>query len=239
MKRTFLTLGLIWIVLETGAQREEFMESGLAMTTRVYQNLIGSATCFISGVPVSDPAIQLNSGDQLELHFDALGSSYHDYTFFAVHCDANWNPTDLEANEYIQGFNTLNISDFDDSFNTRVPYVHYRAYFPCDLMKPRYSGNYLLVVTPEDEGGNPVLTQRVVVYEQICPLTLEAKLSSTVSHRYSHQEVDARLGTRDYQIFNASEDLHVTILQNFEWSTAKTNIQPQFIKSDEITFDLY
>lgn len=239
MKNAGLAIAAFSLCAGLCAQRQAFIEAGYSMENKTYGASIGTVNCYVSGAPMSDPAIQLNGGDWLELHFDLLGPEYLDYTLVPIHCDAAWHPTDLEANEYIQGFTEMNITDFEDSFNTRVPYVHYTINFPNDLMKPRISGNYLLAVVHEGDGQQPVLTRRVVVYEQVCPLHVEAKLSSTVSNRYTHQEADARLNTMDFQLFNPSRDLHVTLLQNFDWQTARTGLRPQFIKTDEITFDLY
>ncbi len=178
MKNAGLAVVASLLCAALSAQRQAFIEAGYLMENKTYGESIGTVNCYVSGAPMSDPAIQLNSGDWLELHFDLLGPEYLDYTLVPFHCDAAWHPTDLEANEYIQGFTELNITDFEDSFNTRVPYVHYTVNFPNDLMKPRISGNYLLAVVHEGDGQQAVLTRRVVVYEQVCPLHLEAKLSS-------------------------------------------------------------
>ena len=45
------------------------------------------------------PVIKLNSTDQLRLVFDQLGAQNEFYNYGFVHCDANWNPSNMSSSE--------------------------------------------------------------------------------------------------------------------------------------------
>ena len=90
------------------------------------------------------PIIELNSSDQLELHFDDLSDEVKNYSYTIEHCDADWMPSNLAVDEFIDGFNHQPILDYSLSFNTHMNYVHYHVVLPNEDMGIKLSGNYVL-----------------------------------------------------------------------------------------------
>ncbi|MBK9638659.1 MAG: DUF5103 domain-containing protein [Bacteroidetes bacterium] len=97
---------------------------------------------------MSDPVIRLGSGETLLLQFDLLDNEIEDYSYRIIHCDPDWKSSELSENEFLDGFNTDQISNYKHSLNTLEDYWHYQLLFPNAQMKPLISGNYLMVVFP-------------------------------------------------------------------------------------------
>ncbi|MDZ4824309.1 MAG: DUF5103 domain-containing protein [Flavobacteriales bacterium] len=236
----FLVVVVAFAASNSFGQDDDYARTqSLAYDNAVYREDIRSVQCFLEEARLSYPVIMLGSGTSVQLHFDQMAEDFSDFTFYAIHCDAQWKPTDLESNEYIEGFPQQDITEFESSFNTRNAYVHYSLEFPNDMMRIRLSGNYLLVVFEDGDINNLVLSRRIVVYEERVTLGGQVKNSSTIAHRFTHHEIDFSLQHESFSIMDAHRDLHVVLLQNLDWSTARNNIQPQFIKNNEITYDLY
>ncbi|MDB0055446.1 DUF5103 domain-containing protein, partial [Bacteroidia bacterium] len=92
------------------------------------------------------PVISLNSGDRLKLSFDlfSTNSEFFNYTF--VHCNRNWEASDLQQMEYISGNLMGEITSISFSTNTYQKYTHYALNFPTTGMGLTKSGNYILKV---------------------------------------------------------------------------------------------
>jgi hypothetical protein len=58
------------------------------------------------------PMISLNSGDQLQLTFDVLNPTNEFLQFTMIHCNSNWEPSNMTQNEYLSGNYQGNITDF-------------------------------------------------------------------------------------------------------------------------------
>lgn len=204
---------------------------------KIYRDNIKSVQLHPKDAPVSPPYVELGTGTSLLLSFDDLDADFKTYTYTIVHCTANWLESDLFESDFIEGFLEMNISDFNSSFNTAVPYTHYEVEFPSLDMAPRLSGNYILYVFEDNDRERPVLTRRFVVYEQLVRFRSRVKESSTISERRFMQEVDFDIVHPNYPIQNPYSDLNVAILQNNRWDNAITDLQPMYVKNNELTYD--
>ena len=70
-----------------------------------YLDYIASGKFHHRGLPVSMPIIDLGSSGKLDLSFDDLEGGEKDFNYRIIHCDKNWNPSNLDEYDYIEGFN--------------------------------------------------------------------------------------------------------------------------------------
>ncbi|MDX5320172.1 MAG: DUF5103 domain-containing protein [Bacteroidota bacterium] len=154
MKNLFIAL----LLLVTSARL--LAEKELQYTNYIYEPQIHTVLLYKPGTNVPVPVINLNTNDQLQLSFDELASENDYYHFTFIHCDANWNPSNLRPMEYLIGNNFDYINDFKFSTNTYQKYVHYNVNFPGPDMRPKYSGNYLLKVYRNFDENDVVITRR-------------------------------------------------------------------------------
>jgi len=186
----------------------------------------------------SYPAISLNDpSDILFISFDDLGEEEEDYYYELIHCTRDWKISDLQSSEYLRGFNQLMINNVDNSFNTAIPYRRYDFELPNDMMTPVISGNYLLRIFPENSPETPIITSRIIVYEEIIRYRSTVKESSVIRERTTSHEIDFDVVFNGYDIPRPYEDLHNTLLQNFNWHNAIDDLEPVFVMNSEVSYD--
>lgn len=177
-----------------------------------------------------------NMREQLLLQFDILADEapYLYYTF--IHCDNHWQPSDLQKNDYINGFFQDEIDNYTFSLNTMISYVHYELLFPTDEMMPKLSGNYLLVVTGEDP-NDVYFTRRFYIVEE------SANISVTIPRYPSNLQLGANKQQIELEIsypnmFNTRADQYsnVTIQQNGRWDNAIFGIKPSFVYPEKLSY---
>ena len=90
-----------------------------------YSENIKSVFFFKKGLEQSLPIIELSSDEKLQLMFDDLDNKLKNLYYTIIHCDSEWEPSNLSAAEYISGFNESQIKDYFYSFNTNYDYITY------------------------------------------------------------------------------------------------------------------
>ncbi len=197
----------------------------------VYQSNIKTISLHRHNEALSIPIIPLNGGIQLALSFDELGDENDNYSYTLIHCTANWEASDIDPFDYIDGFTRYDISDYEYSVNTTQTYTHYRLLFPNNEMRLTKSGNYLLKVYRNDDEEALVLTRRFMVYEN--KLLIESRLMSANAHNFTrtHHRIDFSIGYNGMPIVNPLAELQVIILQNGRWDNALRDIEPTFLKN--------
>lgn len=183
------------------------------------------------------PVIQLNKG-VLYFSFDDLTDHQVEYTYRVIHCDRNWQPTELPVDEYVDGFDYQEIRNAEFSRNTYVDYVHYELEIPNRRYRWLISGNYLLVVYEGDQNnGIPVITRRFMVAEQNVDVGIKIKRPLKVSKLNTHQEFDFFINYEDFNISSPLQEIYATVLQNGRWSSAISNLTANYISNNTLQFN--
>lgn len=216
---------------------EEAQEPVLQFRDHIYKENIHTVQLYGADDQLSFPVIFLGDNKQLELHFDELNGSLQTYSYKFVHCNANWEPSDLIAQEYISGFMNGFIEEFDYSFNTFFPYIHYELSFPNQEIKFTKSGNYLLKVYANNNEEDLVLTSRFYVVEKRISIKTNVQMATLARHRDYKQEVDFTIQHPTYAIQDPYRDLKVVVSQNRRWDNAVTDLKPLFIRSSELVYN--
>ncbi len=203
----------------------------------IHKNNIKTVLFNQKGFDLSDPLMRLNSGDRLILRFDDLDADYKNYYYTIIHCNADWEPSELRQHEYIEGFYEDQIRDYRRSVNTRVPYTHYYLEFPGPNLRPSKSGNYILKVYLDGDPANIVFTRRFSVFEQRVTIDGSVTQANLVRYRDRKQQVAFNINTGSYSISNPFRDLSVVIRQNGRWDNAITGLDPRTILGNVLVYD--
>ncbi|WP_047788322.1 DUF5103 domain-containing protein [Tenacibaculum mesophilum] len=179
------------------------------------------------------PIVRL--GDVLKLSFDDLDADSKQYLYKIEHMTHDWRPSSITSNQYIQGFEQNEIFNFTNSFNTLQPYTHYSIEIPNENTIITKSGNYLISVLDEDY--KVVFTRRCVFYEDITTVGVAAFRSRNTTTTNQQQTVQFSVNHSGLQINNPSQEINVTLFQNHNWNTAITNLQPIFIKPQQLLYN--
>ncbi|MCD4680489.1 MAG: DUF5103 domain-containing protein [Bacteroidales bacterium] len=209
--------------------------------TRTYNHIynpnIQTIQLYRQGWEMTQPYIQLKTDERLMLSFDDLDPEVKDYKFTLVHCDANWQPSDLLQNEYLLGFTEDFIRNYKFSINTMQQFVHYDLVFPTEDMQIMKSGNYLLKVY-DDIQENMAFVFRFMVFEPLVTINANVVAPSTIADRKYKQEVDFILNSGAYKILNPYSDLKIVITQNGRWDNALIDFKPRMVKNSRLYYDL-
>lgn len=200
----------------------------------VYVDFIQSVAFHQTGLPTSYPTIQLGRG-QLSLFFDDMGGSFYNYTYKIQHCNKDWEPSNIDELEFLDGFNGELIETFDASENTFVDYTNYQLTIPNRDINFKISGNYLLIINDED--NLPLITRRFVVSDPIVSIIAEIKSSPEVEYINSYQGISFELKNLTTRISNPKEEIYAAIIQNGRWFEAKNNLKPTGIVGNRILFN--
>jgi hypothetical protein len=200
----------------------------------VYLDYIKSVKLHHAGLPTSLPMIDLGSSGRLVLTFDDLEGGDKDYTYEIIHCDRNWNRSDLDEYDFINGFNNEEIDNVSYSRGTDINYTNYSLTLPNDDIEWIVSGNYLLVVYEDEYDKVPALTRRFMVVEPLVKVLGQVIDSRNVGAAKTHHALDISINNKDFRISNAMSEIEVFMLQNHRWDTALKGIKPGFVRGDNI-----
>lgn len=225
--RIFLSLFFCNCFLSTYSQNVE----------RIYKDNIRTVQLYQYGNQQAMPVYTLNSGDQVELHFDDMEGSLKSYYYTYVLCDYNWNPIDINPFDYIKGFTQNRINTYRYSSISYTRYTHYQAIFPDRNSMPTRSGNYLLKVFLDGD------TSKLVFTKQFLVLDLKATVSATVVQPFTpqyfstHQKIKFSVLMTNLNTFSAAHQVKAVIIQNNRWDIAQRDIPPTFVRGNTLEYN--
>ena len=149
----------------------------------------------------------------------------------------DWTPSEMERIEYLDGFVDEEVDNSFFSQNTFVPYINYQLPLPNVDLSWNISGNYLLVVY---DGGDvddrfPVITRRFMVVDKKVNVSVRNRRPLDVTKLRTHFEFDLFVNNKDFKILDFRNTVSVTVLQNYRWDIALTDLKPRFATSCSIS----
>jgi len=212
------------------------VNSSFSYADQVFNEKIKTVRLYKEGWNLSYPLLKLNSDEKLNLHFDLVGNQVETYYYTFIHCDKDWEKSDIFTNDYLEGFPENQVEDYKPSFNTTVDYIHYKLTFPNDRVRITRSGNYLLVVYPFGEPDRPALTRRFVISEDAVGIDVNIHRPQMTSDNNTSQQIDLNINYSGFIINDPYRNIYTSILQNGRWNIAKTNLKPDFLGNNELKY---
>ena len=159
------------------------------------------------------PVMSLEEDEFVTLKFDDLSNKEETYSYKIVHCNAQWENSNLSESEYLDGFYTGYISPKSTSTNTYFPYSHYELNFPNEDSRPIISGNYAILIY-EDNNELPILSACFSVVEPKVALKAQSTPLTVLSYKDSYQQVDIEVDYADYNISQPANEIKILVRQN-------------------------
>ncbi len=187
---------------------------------------------------VAQPSvIPFDQRERMVLNFDHLYHDVEDFRVRFIHCNADWKPSAFKSIDILQNYNEFRIERYEQSFNTRVPYIHYTFNLP----RFKIPGNYLLIVYRGNNTEDLLLTSRMMVVDNMLGISPNMGLSSSVEGRKGNQQLDFSINYGNIEVTNPLEEIHVVIRQNRRWDNAITDLKPNFVKDfqKELNYELF
>ncbi|HMJ47046.1 MAG TPA: DUF5103 domain-containing protein [Ferruginibacter sp.] len=204
---------------------------------RIYKENIKTVQLYQYGNQQAMPIYTLNSGDQIELHFDDLEGSLKSYYYTYALCDYNWNPIDLNPFDYIKGFTQNRINTYRYSSISYTRYTHYQAIFPDRNSMPTRSGNYLLKVFLDGDTARRVFTKQFVVLDLKATVSAGVIQPFTPQYFSTHQKIRFSVVINGLNTFSAAQQVKAVIIQNNRWDIAQRDIPPTFVRGNTLEFN--
>ncbi len=179
------------------------------------------------------PVVRL--GSVLELSFDDLDGDSKDYQYKIEQMTYDWKPSRLQSSQYIRGFNQNYFNDMTNSFNTLQGYTHYKVRLPNQNTSITKSGNYIISVL--DDYDEVIFTRRCVFYETAATVGVGVFRSRNTFTQNEQQTVQLRVNHEGIPIVSPSQEIKVMILKNNDWNITIDNIEPLFIKPNQLIYN--
>ena len=218
---------LLFCFLLTGISQAQIEQE--VLPPNYIKSIVFQGNSNISGNPV----IQL--GESLRLEFDDIIGDEANYYYVIEHFNYDWTPSDLIKSEYLNGFDDVRISIYNNSYNTLQGYSHYNLSIPNkDTQSLKVSGNYMLKIFNEND--ELVFSRKFMVYKPIAQVKVTIKRSRDLKYINSRQVVNFSVESPDLLIRNPESTVNVVITKNHNLKSAIKNIKPQYIIGNELIY---
>ena len=167
--------------------------------------------------------------------FDDLSSETNSYTYKIVHCDPDWNNSNLSSFTYLTGFFSNPLDNYEYSFNTVVPYTRFTLNLPNEEVGIKLSGNYLLQVYNDQNPDSAVVSQRFAVVENKVGIAASVVNSTNPTFLYTSQQLNFTVNYTGLQIYNPVRDTRVYVTQNQD-PNSRRNFTPTFVRQNQLVY---
>ena len=228
---------ITWFILAFCASIGAFAQDLLCGNLN-YKPEVQTVLLYAEDNQLNDPIIPLEDMmGRLTLSFDIIDGEGEVLNYTFIHCNHDWQPTEIQRIQYASGYESDRLDDYAFSRNTLIDYVNYQLKFPREEMMPLISGNYLLIVFGDDL-NDLYFTRRFMIVDE------KAHVGATVP-RYpddltltdTHQQLNVRVNMSNYLTGNTQLYSFLTIRQNGRWDNAAEGLKPTYVYPDYISFE--
>ena len=232
MQKFILKTGFFFLYCITLALRSDAQEPD-----KIYRSNIRSVKLHVLGDQLAYPVMRLNSGDQLELHFDDMEADVKYYSYTFILCNADWTIAPVSQFDYMKGFSNVRINTYRNSSIALTRYTHYMSNLPDKNTAPIKSGNYMLKVFLNGDTSQVAFTKRFLVID------VKVNAGATVVQPFNptyfktHQKLQFNVNVQSIRPTNIFQQIKVVILQNNRWDNCIRNLQPTFIRQNILEYN--
>ena len=228
---TFILTTVILMSTNTNKlEKKEFFEN------EIFTNNIKTIITQKNQKTVQKPIINLNSKEKLNISFDDLDGDIKSFYYTIIHCKSNWTKSQLMKSEYITGFHKKEIINYDFSFNTIQKYTHYQFTFPNTDIRPKLSGNYILIIYNEKD--EKVAQKKIMVLDNKTIIKAKVKRATLFRDRETKHEIDFDITYYNNLIVgDPLNEIKVTITQNNRTDNCISNLKPIYYNENKLTYD--
>lgn len=182
------------------------------------------------------PILTLGEDQPLEISFDELSHNTHQYTYTVRHLNADWRESGLNSSEYLKGFTTQDITDYDYSLNTQQLYTHYRFIFPNEDMQLTKSGNYVIQIYEDGDTEKTIGYVCFSVAEQEAGINATVRSNTDIELAGRYQQLDIDVNTSHLRLTNPTQEIQVVVTQNNRTDNSVRLTQPTFIENNRLRY---
>lgn len=179
---------------------------------------------------VEREVLLLGNDNVLHISFDEMSHDVHFYTYAVQMLHS-----DLTSGEYLQGFPTKDIVDYEHSINTSREYTHYWFQFPNEEMRLTKSGDYRLTIYEDGNPDNKVAEVDFRIAEPLVRINANVRAHTDIEFNGRYQQVDVEVNTLALDIRDPKE-LRVVVQQNNRTDNAVELNMPTFMDNHNFRY---
>ena len=201
-----------------------FAGSLLAQThTRVFHENVRT-------LRVAREVLTLDEPEPLHISFDEMSHDVHFYTYAVQMLHS-----DLLSGEYLRGFTTQDITNYEHSINTSREYTHYWFDFPNEDMQLTKSGQYRITIYEDGNPDNKVAEVDFCVVEPLVKIDASVRAHTDIEFNGRYQQVDIDVAL-DPDVSAQPTEFRVVVTQNNRLDNAVTLTQPTFVEPRRLRY---
>ena len=166
----------------------------------------------------------------LHISFDQMSHDVHLYTY-----TVRMNNSDLLSNEYLRGFTTQDITNYEHSLNTSREYTHYWFDFPNEDMALTKSGQYTLTIYEDGNPENRVAEVDFCVVEPMVQIHMDIRSHTDIEFNGRYQQLDVDVNTAALDMRNPT-DIKLVVTQNNRLDNAVSMAQPTYVEPNRLRY---
>lgn len=215
----------------------------LANAEKTYENRLfspdlRSLQVTLEGDAMSDPIIHMGGDDHVVVCFDQMSHRPHFYSYRVIHCDADWKKSNISEIDYMKGFSNNKLESDYQSLNTTFDYTHYSLTLPNDDVEFTASGNYVVVISDEENVDSVLATACFMISEDAVSITGHVTSSTPYGVNNCYQLLNYNVDFGDLNVFDAERCVKTLVTQNGRVDNMVFNAKPtSFINNNQISYD--
>ena len=199
--------------------------------TRTYSNQIQSLRVERRWLVLENGIVDGTDPDNtLHISFDEMS---HDVHFYSYTVEMLYS--DLLSGEYLQGFTTRDITNYEHSLNTSREYTHYSFDFPNEDMQLTKSGVYRLIIYEDGNSDKMLADVTFCVVEPLTKIDAKVRANTDIEFNGRFQQVDIDVNTAALDLRDPNE-VRVEVTQNNRTDNMVTLIQPTYVQPSSLRY---
>ena len=171
----------------------------------------------------------------LEISFDEMSHDIHQYSYRVLHCNMDWTESDISSYEYLDGFTTADVIDYEQSMNTQQAYTHYWFTFPNADMQLKASGNYVVQVYEDGDQEQVVAEVCFAVVEPIVGIEAKIRANTDIELNGRYQQLDIDVQTKALNMRDA-QDVKIVVRQNGRIDNQVVLEKPTYVEPNRLRY---
>ena len=240
MKRSIIFILLLVVAIGSHAQhRTQVLDSDIRTLRMRYMTeaLEPSGTVSRPYLVLPESGVIDGSADEntLEISFDEMSHDVHQYSYRVLHCQRDWTESHISSYEYVDGFTTADIVDYEHSMNTQQAYTHYSIVFPTEDMQLKASGNYVVQIYEDGDQEQVVAEVCFRVVEPLVGIEANIRANTDIELNGRYQQLDIDVQTKALNVRDAG-DVKLVVEQNGRWDNRVVLEKPTFVEPHRLRY---
>ena len=224
--------GIFFVLLQSEMKKNVFIVAYmLAFVALQAQTHVRVFNEQIRTLRVAREVLVLDELEPLHISFDEMSHDVHFYTYSVEMLNS-----DLLSGEYLTGFPTKDISEYEHSMNTSREYTHYWFDFPNEDMTLTKSGQYRLTIYEDGDKDKKIAEVDFCVVEPLVKIDAKVRANTDIEYNGRYQQLDIDVALNTEESVQNSDNYYMVVTQNNRLDNAVTLRRPTFVDSKRLRY---